>query len=162
MWFLYLSADSVCKSLFDIRSVFNSRQSADKQVYVTGFSTVSFSASFPQILRSLQRSSLQIQPSIRPNVWCVSFQSFSRSWYSDLDYGWYRLHEMELGLTAGVTGRLGMYTPPRNLIQLLVYPEIRVALFSNLYFLQDLLHYDCSFFMQFHLIFKEIMNISNS
>jgi hypothetical protein len=44
--------------------------------------------SFPQILRSLQRYSLQIQPSLRPNaVWCVSYQSLSRSWYTDLDYG---------------------------------------------------------------------------
>jgi hypothetical protein len=53
---VYISrvADSVCKSLFDIRSVFGSRQSTDKQVGVTGVSTVSFAASFPQILWALQ------------------------------------------------------------------------------------------------------------
>ena len=36
MVYIYLVADSVCKSLFDIRSVFSSRQSNDKQVDVTG------------------------------------------------------------------------------------------------------------------------------
>jgi hypothetical protein len=56
-WCLYLATYSVCKSLFDIRSLFNSRQSTEKVVDVTGVSTVSFTDSFPQILRSLQRSS---------------------------------------------------------------------------------------------------------
>jgi hypothetical protein len=59
LWCLYLVADSVCKSLFDIRSVFDSRQSTDKQVDVTGVSTVLFKDSFPQILRLLQQSSWQ-------------------------------------------------------------------------------------------------------
>jgi hypothetical protein len=66
------TADLVCKSLFDIRSVFDSRQSTDKQDDITGISTVSFTGSFPQILQSLQRPSLPIQPSFRPKiVWCV-------------------------------------------------------------------------------------------
>jgi hypothetical protein len=56
----YLAADLVCKSLFDIRSVFSSRQSTEKQLDVTGVSTVSFAGSFPQILWSLQRSCLTI------------------------------------------------------------------------------------------------------
>jgi hypothetical protein len=38
----------------------NFRQSADKKVDVTGVSAVSFSGSFSQNLRSLQRSSLPI------------------------------------------------------------------------------------------------------
>jgi hypothetical protein len=70
-------------SLFDIRSSFDSRQSADKQVNVTGVSTVWFTGSLPQILRS----SLTLQPFATPNaVWWVSYRSLSRSWYTDLDY----------------------------------------------------------------------------
>jgi hypothetical protein len=30
----------------------------------------------------------------------------------DLDYGSYRLSNVEIGLTAGVTGQQGMLTPP--------------------------------------------------
>jgi hypothetical protein len=45
-----VTAYSICKSLLDIQSVFSSRQSTDKQVDVTGVSTVSFTGSFPQIL----------------------------------------------------------------------------------------------------------------
>jgi hypothetical protein len=111
--------------MFDIRSVFNSRQSTDKQVEVTVASTVSFTGSSPQSLRSLQRSSLLILPTFRPNVvLCVSYQSLSGSWHTDLDYGSYRLPELELGFTAGVTGLQGMLTPLRHLIPPLVYPEV--------------------------------------
>jgi hypothetical protein len=123
IWCLYLAVNSVCISLLDIRSNFNSMQSADKQINVTGVSTVSFTDSFPQILRSLQRSSLPIQPSFTPNaVWCVSYQSLSRSWYTDLDYDSYRLPDLELGLTMGVTDQQGVLTPPRYLIPRLIYP----------------------------------------
>jgi hypothetical protein len=45
----------------------------------------------------------------------------------NLDYGSYRLPELELGLTAGVGGRQGMFTPPRHPIPLLVYPDVRVC-----------------------------------
>jgi hypothetical protein len=107
---------------------FNSRQSTDKQVDVPGVSTISFTGSFPQILCLLQRFTLPIQPSFRANVvWYVSYQSLSRSWYTDLDYGSYRLPELGSGLTAGVTGRQGKFTPPRHLIPPLVYPEVRVC-----------------------------------
>jgi hypothetical protein len=42
------------------------------------FSTVSFAASFPQILWSSQRSYLPIQPFFRPHaVWYVSYQSLT-------------------------------------------------------------------------------------
>jgi hypothetical protein len=48
---LYIAADSVCKSLFEIRSVFDSRQSTDKQVDDTGVSTVSFTGNLSEIVR---------------------------------------------------------------------------------------------------------------
>jgi hypothetical protein len=37
MYTMYIAADSVCKSLFDIRSVFDSKKCTNKQVDVTGF-----------------------------------------------------------------------------------------------------------------------------
>jgi hypothetical protein len=40
----------------------------------------------------------------------------SRSWHTDLDYGSYRLSNVEIGLTADVTGQQGMLTPPWHLI----------------------------------------------
>jgi hypothetical protein len=148
-WCLYLAPDSVCKSLFDIRSVFNSRQSTDKQVDVTGVSLISFTGSFPQILRLFQLSSFPILPSLRQNaVWCVSYQSWSRSWYTGLDYGMCRLPELELGITAGMTSRQGMFTPAKHLIPPLIYP------FSNLYFLQGLWDWWLFLFMLFHPSFS--------
>jgi hypothetical protein len=59
---LYIVTYSICKSLLDIQSVFSSRQFIDRSVDVTGVSTVSFTGSFLQILWSLQRSYLLIQP----------------------------------------------------------------------------------------------------
>jgi hypothetical protein len=38
----------------------------------------------------------------------ISYQSLSRSWHTDFDYGLYRLSNLEIGLMAGVTDRLGM------------------------------------------------------
>jgi hypothetical protein len=76
----------ISRSLFDMQELvrhamsFSQRQSTDKQVDVTGVSTVSFTGSFPQILWSLQRSYLPIQPFFGPHaVWYVSYQSLSRS-----------------------------------------------------------------------------------
>jgi hypothetical protein len=43
---VYLAADSVCRSLFDIRSIYKSRQSIDKQFNVTGVSTSRLQAAF--------------------------------------------------------------------------------------------------------------------
>jgi hypothetical protein len=75
--------------------------------------------SFPQILWSLQRSYLLIQPFFGPHaVWHVSYQLLSRSWHTDLDYGSYRLSNVEIRLTAGVTGQQRMLTPPWHLIPL--------------------------------------------
>jgi hypothetical protein len=88
-----------------------------------GFLQSRLQTAFTQMLRSLQRSSLPLQLSFKPNaVWCVWYQSLSRSWYTDLDYDSYRLPDLELGLTTGVTDQQGMLTPPRYLIPLLVYP----------------------------------------
>jgi hypothetical protein len=121
-------------SLFDIRSIFNSRQSADKQVDVTGVSTVLFTDSFPHILRLLQRSSLPIQPSFRPNAaWCISYQSLSCSWHTwpgNMAHG-------ECDRSTGDAYPLN--TPPRHLIPPLVYPEVRAcSILKFVYFLQNL------------------------
>jgi hypothetical protein len=42
---------------------------------------------------------------------------------------------VEIGLTAGVTGQQGTLTPPWHLIPPLIYSEVRVRPFSDLYFL---------------------------
>ena len=63
----------------------------------------------------------------------VSYQSLSRPWHTDLDYGSYRLSNLEIGLTAGVTGQQGMLTPPWHLILPSHLSEIRVAIHSILY-----------------------------
>jgi hypothetical protein len=42
-----------------------------------------------------------------PHAVCVSYQSLNHSWHTDLDYGSYRLSNVEIGLTAGVTGQQG-------------------------------------------------------
>jgi hypothetical protein len=71
-----------------------------------------------------------IQPSFRSNtVWCVSYQSLSCSWYTDLDYDSYRFRahggcEQSWGVEVGGGGVL---TPPRHLIPPQIYPEIRVC-----------------------------------
>jgi hypothetical protein len=53
---------------------------------------------------------------------------------TDLDYGSYRLPNLEKGLIAGVIDRQGMLTPPWHLIPSLIYSEVRVRPFSDLYF----------------------------
>jgi hypothetical protein len=79
---------------------------------------------------------LPIQPFFGPHaLWYVSCQSLSRSLHSDLYYGSCCLSNLEIGLTAGVSGRQGMLTPPRHLIPPLIYSEIHVHPFSDLYFL---------------------------
>jgi hypothetical protein len=60
-------------------------------------------------------------------VWCVSYQSLSCSWHTDLDYGSYRLPDLEIQITAAVTVSQGILTPPRHLIPPLVYPGVRVC-----------------------------------
>jgi hypothetical protein len=80
-----------------------------------------------------------IQPFFGPHaVWYVSYQSLSRSWHTDLDYGSYRLSNVEIRLTAGVTGQQRMLNLPWHLIPPLIYSEVRIRSFSDLYFLYDL------------------------
>jgi hypothetical protein len=65
----------------------------------------------------------------------VSYQSLSRSWHIDLDYGSYRLSNLEIGLTACVTGQQVMLTSPWHLIPPLIYLEVRFRPISdNLWF----------------------------
>jgi hypothetical protein len=52
-----------------------------------------------------------------------------------IDYGSYRLSNLEIRLTAGVTCQQAMLTPPWHLIPPLIYSEVRVRPFSALYFL---------------------------
>jgi hypothetical protein len=66
---------------------------------------------------SLRLSYLPIQPFFQPHaVWYVSYQSLSCYWHINLDYGTYRLSNLEMLPTAGVTGQQGMLTPPWQLI----------------------------------------------
>jgi hypothetical protein len=104
-----------------------------------------FTNSFLQILRSLQQSNLQSL------FWCVSYQSLSRSWRTNLDCGLFCLHDLEIRLTACVTGRQGMLTPPRHLNLWYIQRSVSAS-FSDVYFLQDLWDrwHDCSLFMPFH------------
>jgi hypothetical protein len=86
---------------------------------------------------------IHVHPFFGPHaVWYVSYQSLSRSWHSDLEYGSYRLSNFEIGLTAGVTARQGMLTPPWYLIPLLIYSEVSARPFSDLYFLYRICEID--------------------
>jgi hypothetical protein len=82
---------------------------------MSGVSTISFTGSFSQMLRLLQRSILVCQYNLPLG-----------QMLSDVP-GLMCLPELELGLTAGVTGRQGMFTPSSHLIPPLVYPEVRVC-----------------------------------
>jgi hypothetical protein len=50
-----------------------------------------------------------------------------------LTHGSFNLFKMKIGLTAGVTGQQGMLTPPWHLISPLIYSEVRVRPFSDMY-----------------------------
>jgi hypothetical protein len=79
---------------------------------------------------------LPIQPFFGPHaVWYVSYQSLSRSRNTDLDYGSYRLSNVEIGLTVVVTGQQGMLIPQWHLVPPLIYSEVRVRPLSDLHFL---------------------------
>jgi hypothetical protein len=66
---------------------------------------------------------------------------------TDLDYGSYRLPNLQKVLTEGVIDRQGMLTPPWHLIPPLIYSEVRVRPFSDLCFPYKY----CSLFLSFHL-----------
>jgi hypothetical protein len=76
----------------------------------------------------------------RPNaVWCISYQSLSRFWHTNPDYGSYRLPNLEIGLMAGVTGRLQGCLLLLGILSYLWYIQRFVfASFSDLHFLQGL------------------------
>jgi hypothetical protein len=119
----------ILRNWFDMQELvrhtisFNSRHSTDKQVDFTEVSTVSFTCSFPHILRRYTDLVCQYNLSFTPNaIWCVSYKSLSHYLYTDLRYGSYRLPKLELGLTLSVTGWQGMLTPPMLLIQPLLFP----------------------------------------
>jgi hypothetical protein len=64
------------------------------------------------------------------------------------------LPDLETGLTAGVTGRQGMFTAPRNLIPPLVYPKVRICPILKFVFPTAKCRTyeidDCSLFMPLH------------
>jgi hypothetical protein len=87
-----------------------------------------------QILWSLQWSHLPILPFFGPHaVWYVSCHSLSRSWYTYLDNDSYCLPNLEIRLTCDRS--TVDLTPPKHLIPPLIYSEVCVRPFSDLYFL---------------------------
>jgi hypothetical protein len=69
---------------------------------------------------------------IGTKIWIKKTSNTTCSWHTDLNYGSYRLSNVEIGLTAGVTGQQGMLTPPWHLIPPLIYSEVRLRPFSEL------------------------------
>jgi hypothetical protein len=59
---------------------------------------------------------------------------------------------LEIGFMAGVTCQQEMLTPPWHLIPSLIYSEVRVRTFSDLYFLWTYEIDYCSLFLSFHLM----------
>jgi hypothetical protein len=95
---MYIAAYSIFKNFLGIQSSFSSRQCTDKQVDITVVSTASFTGKFPQTLCSLQQYYLPTQPSFGLHaLWYVSYQSLSRFWHTDLEYGSYSLSNLEIG-----------------------------------------------------------------
>ena len=66
---------------------------------------------------------------------CPCNLSLGRSLHTNIDYGSYRLSNLDIGLTVGLTVQQGMLTPPWHLMPPLIYSDIRVRPFSDLYFL---------------------------
>jgi hypothetical protein len=128
MWYSYLTADSVCKSLFDMQSVVNSKQSTSKQLMSKEILKSRLHAAFRSFYGCCNDLLCQYNlPLILGLSDCVSYQSVSRSWHTDLDHDLYRITDLEIGLTAVVTGRQGEITPLWHLTPPLVYPEIHVC-----------------------------------
>jgi hypothetical protein len=61
-------------------------------------------------------------------LYWVSYQSLSHSCDRDLDYGSYRLPNLDIGLMVGVTGQQGMLTPSWHLKLPLIYSDVRVRI----------------------------------
>jgi hypothetical protein len=115
--------DIECKSLFDIRWVFDSRQSTDKHVYVPGVFTVSF--------RRLSANSMVVTMMYLYSTFFPDQMMFD-VFQTSLSCSWHTGHklrfepELQLGVTAGVTVRQGMLTPPRHLILPPIYAEVHI------------------------------------
>jgi hypothetical protein len=73
----------------------------------------------------LKRFSVSMQPSIMPDVWCISYQSLSRVGYPDIVWivlcTWFGINKSH-----GVCG--WSTTHPRHLIPPLVYPVFHISL----------------------------------
>ena len=78
-------------------------------------------------------------------------QLLDRPRHTDSDHGLLRLPDQDLGLTAGVTGRQEMLTPPRHWIPPLVYPGVRVRPISQICILFNSIYEidHCSLFLPF-------------
>jgi hypothetical protein len=94
---VYIAAYSLCKNLLDIRSVFRSRQFTDKQVDLRGFNCL--------VYRQLSANFMVVTTVLFTHttfLWAtcclICFQSFSCSWHTDLDYGSYRICNLEIVL----------------------------------------------------------------
>jgi hypothetical protein len=135
---LYLAGDSICKSLFDVRSVLIRGSLLTNKLMLQGFLLSRLQAAVRNFI--VVTTTLFANPTFFLAKCClVSDQSISRFWHTDLDYGLYYLPGLEIGLTASMTGRQGMPTPPRHMIPPLVYPEAHgcPTPFSELYFLLE-------------------------
>jgi hypothetical protein len=63
----------------------------------------------------------------RDVVWCVSCWSLGRSWHAGLGHSLCHLRDMEIGLTAVVACRRGMFAPLGRLVPPLVYLKFHVC-----------------------------------
>jgi hypothetical protein len=139
---LYLAVDSVCKSLFDIQSVFNSRQFTDKQVDITKVSTVCLLTAFRifygrcndlvwQYNLHLGQLMSDVFHTNRKAVLDTLILTTVRTVYLNWNLGSRWMWPVDMGCLL----LLGTW-PHLWFIQRSVF-----ALFSNLYFLQDLKHW---------------------
>jgi hypothetical protein len=116
MVYIYFAADFVCKSLFDIWSVFSSRLLTHK-LMSQGFQQFRLQAAFRKfhgryndlicpynLLLGHMLSDMFHLKLIRYQFW-IPIVNFS--WKTDLDYGLSCLPNLEMGLTADVTDQQG-------------------------------------------------------
>jgi hypothetical protein len=134
---LHLHIVYIYCSLFDIQELARHTisffiQGSLLTVDVTGVSTVSFTGSFPQIVWCLQRSYYFLCATCCVICFIPIIKLFLTT---DLDYGSYRLSNVEKELTVCVTVQQGVLTPPWHLIPSLIYSEARIRPLSDLYFL---------------------------
>jgi hypothetical protein len=142
----------IYRSLFNMQEIARHTislwQSTDKQVDVTGvFQLSRLQAAFHKFYGRYNDLICPYNLSLGHMLSDVSYQSLSRSWHTDLDYGLYRLSNLEIGLTVGVTCQQGILTSKWHLIPPLIYSEVRVRPFSDLYFRRTYEINYCSLFL---------------